>query len=553
MLQSAAQLQHQAYPAIFGVEAVLNGQTQKEGAMGDYEYDCLAGDTIRALLDGKSPNGTQPEECGPWTEVVEALHEAHERGGTPAVKRSFDALTREYGALADLIAGDPKPEPPIQEYPALPDSVVLPEVGENEWLKTYKNYAGTISPMTPELFHEGGALFLAAVAVARRLKVPMPFDDVYPNLFMLWVAPTTVFRKTTALNIARNLANRVLCHLLAAQDTTFEALLSDLAGREPSDFNQMSEIERSLWQKERNFAAQRGWVLDEMSGLLSSAGKDYNAGLVEMLLRLYECESSFTRSTRAQGRVTARNTYLSLLGASTPGVMASHLAADRLWAMGWWPRFAILTPEVEYPEWKVARATDEPRSLAETLQRLCERLPGAKWPDPPQALTVSMSESAMEAWGTYNKAVGYDLLKTFTVDERPRGTYGRLPIHVIKVATILAALEWPEEKTAPSIELTHLAQAVAICERWRASAHRALNMASQGKKDKLKCRILEVVSRHEPKGITRAELKKLMKNHNPEEIDTAVDEMLGVDLREVKSKPGREGGRPTRRLRLVRG
>jgi hypothetical protein len=164
-----------------------------------------------------------------------------------------------------------------------------------------------------------------------------------------------------------------------------------------------------------------------------------------------------------------------------------------------------------------------------------------------------MSENAMEAWETYNKAVSYDLLKTCIIDGRLRGTYGRLPTHVVKVATILAALEWPGDRDTPHVELTHLAQAIAICERWRASAHRALNVASQGKNARLKRRILEVVSRHEPKGITRAELKKLMKNHNPDEIDTAVDEMLGVDLREVEAKPGKKGGRPTSRLRLLRG
>jgi len=60
--------------------------------------------------------------------------------------------------------------------------------------------------MTPDQFHESAALWLVGVAVARRLYLPMSWGRVYPNLMVVWIAPTTLFHKSTALEIARSLA-----------------------------------------------------------------------------------------------------------------------------------------------------------------------------------------------------------------------------------------------------------------------------------------------------------------------------------------------------------
>ena len=42
--------------------------------------------------------------------------------------------------------------------------------------------------MTPRLFHEGAALYLVGVAIARRVVLHMSYGPVYPNLFVLWLA-----------------------------------------------------------------------------------------------------------------------------------------------------------------------------------------------------------------------------------------------------------------------------------------------------------------------------------------------------------------------------
>lgn len=371
-------------------------------------------------------------------------------------------------------------QPSIQMLPAEVQLNSVPRADAGNWIDIYVDHVTKIVPMTPHLFLEASALWLASVVVARRLVVPMPFAAIYPNLWIMWIATTTLYRKSTAMNIARAIGRKHFAHLFLAGRATPEALFADLAGQEPTNYDRMTEDERRQWDGGRDYAAQRGLALDEASALLSSTSRDYNAGLLEDFLRLYDCEELAQRITRSQGLISVHNAYLPILASSTPVALASYLRDNQLWSMGWWPRYAILTPDPGLPEY---RETDylatEPAALAGTLRHLDERLPQAQWPDRPTPLTVTLGEKVLPSWKTYNKTMSYDLLLDPALDERLHGLYGRMPTHAIKVAMLLAALDWPADRVAPQIELHHLARAVDIAERWRASAHRALGQATQ--------------------------------------------------------------------------
>jgi len=448
-------------------------------------------------------------------------------------------------ATAIRAAVQPVAEEPI---PALP--VEIPDgAGAGAWINTYIDYASAVSPMTPRSFHESGALWLAAVAIARRLVLKMPFGDIHPNLFVVWIAPSTLYRKTTAFNIVRDVASRAFRHLLAAQTTTPEALLSDFAGREPQLFDQLPFEEQEQWGLERNFAAQRGWLLDEMSGLLAQAGKDYNAGLIEDLLRFYDCTDRFVKSTRGQGRVVCRNTYLNLIGATTPRALAMHMNAERLWAMGWWPRFAILASNGR-PDWQRARDVDEPSEIIGKLTELYERLPRAQWPDQAEAKTVSMARGVYELWEQYNKAVSYDLVNE-QLNQQLWPAYGRFPVHCLKLAMILTALDWQQDVATPVIEMRHLGKAMEICETWRESVHQARLLANESAFDQLQQRVLYQVARHEPKGASLRDVYKSMKDVEPTDIEKCLSTL--VQLEEVEPERTSGPGRSTIRYHLPHG
>ena len=429
-----------------------------------------------------------------------------------------------------------------------------PKIGESvgSFVNTYVKYGSAAAPMTPILFHESAALILPSIAIARRLVLPMAFGHIYPNLFIVWIALSTLYNKTTALDKAKFIARSVFPHLLALQDTTPEALLSDLAGQKPSNYSEMSEDQKMNWAKECNFAAQKGLILDEMSGLMAGAGKDYNAGLIEAFMKFYDCESEFGRSTRKDGRIVVRNSYFSLLGASTPLAMAKYINSERLWGMGWWPRFSLLTPETERPDWKEAVRINKPESLTSDLNNLYSRLPVSEYPDPPKAITVVLGEGVYEVWNHYNKALRYDLLMTPELDERLFPTYGRFPVVALKISMILAAMDWKNEP-APRIELPHIVRAISIAESWRESAHRALSIGKSYGLDNVKSKVIDTIQRCESKGgATMRDLTRAISTNGKGDLERALAEMQEAKMIEaVTVKPGPNGGRPTTRFRVL--
>ncbi len=439
-------------------------------------------------------------------------------------------------------------------YPPLPaDGWLDPAlgVGAGAWLDAYVDHASKVSPMTPRLFHESAGLHLASTAIARRLKVPMGYGDVYPNLYVVWIAGTTLWHKTTAMNYAQSLARRAFPHLLGPQEWTTEALLSDLAGLAPTGFEKLPDADRAVWQDGRDFAGQRGLYLDELSGLLAAAGKDYNAGLIETLLKLYDCPPDHRRLTRNQGLVVIHNAYVSLLGASTPSALAPHLANELLLSNGWWARFALLTPEVSQPTWAEAEPGDEPPELLRQLQRLYDRLPKPSYPEPPKALRVSLGAGVLDAWKRYDRAVRFDLIVA-GLDDRLHGVYGRIPAQALKIATILAALDWPDEELAPRVELSHLARAIQIAESWRASAHRILTSAAGDDSRALMRRVLKHIgglTARNPDGPSRRELHRAMQNVPPAVIDAEVDRLIEIGI--VLERLVATRGKSAKRLRLT--
>lgn len=458
---------------------------------------------------------------------------------------------------------DPAPDlTAVTGCPALPAGAGLdPTLGKGAgaWLDRYIAHARSVSPMTPTIFHESAGLWLVSMAAARRLKIPMHYGDVYPNLYVLWLATTTLWRKTTALDVARGMAREVFPHLLAPQDTTPEGFLSDLSGREPSNFASLPDNLKELWRQERNYAAQRGLVADELSGLLAAAGRDYNAGLTEAFLRFYDCDPLYTRSTHSKGRIVVRNAYLSLLGASTPAAMGAHVTSERLWANGWWARFALLTPDEARPAWAAPHETDPQAvdTLKSDLRAIYASFPPAIWPDPPEARAVVLGQGVYDAFERYNRALSYDLL-TDDLDGRLYGAYGRLPTQALKVATLLAVMDSQAPVTgalvtgAPVIQLAHFARAVAITESWRASAHRALLQATQSDFTKFQERVLRACAPHD-EGATLRDIYRQLHDRTPADVQDAVRQLVAVGvLEEIASKGGPQGGRPTSRYKLAR-
>lgn len=480
-------------------------------------------------------------------------------------------------AVKARVSPKDEPEKQLSVIPDLPKEAKLdynPAWNVGRFITRYADYGMAASPMTPRLFHESAALWLASVVIARRLKLCMDFATIYPNLYILWLAASTLWHKTTAMNILSRLAWKACPHLLAAQDSTFEAMLSDMAGKEPSSKPMLSENDARIWSDGRNYPAQKGLIRDEISGLLAGAGKDYNAGILEALLDFYESRDypPYTRSTKSEGHIVIKNPYMCLLGASTPAAMSKHMTVETLWSNGWWPRFALLTPETERPDYLESKDPGSLDRLVSVLDRLYNMLPNEHiYPDPPRAKSVVIEQDALAAWKKYQKAVGYDLV-TDSLNSRLWPVYGRLPIHGLKTAMILAALDWSEgcfknpdvwyaNRSAvyykwvrdipqvPTITLQHMARALYITEQWRASAHRALVAVTTSEAGRFLQQVLSYVGRYGQKGATLRDLYRAL-HKQPQEVESALRQLMATG-EVIEGEYRSRGGRPAKRYKLA--
>lgn len=442
----------------------------------------------------------------------------------------------------------PEPAPPPgeaalpEEQPATVPYVLIKDKPQSAeaLVADYVRYSIDRSPRTPYLFHQSAALWIVGLAIARRLKLAMDFDDVYPNLFALWIAPTTLFFKSTALKTVRKTVAKLFPYLLSAEETTPEAFLSDWSGAGAVNEAVLSPQIQEIIGKQKQYVAQRGIILEELSGFMAASGRDYNAGLTEYFIRLFDCIDQWERITRGQGKVIVCNTYLSVLAASTPSLMRPYMEPERQWGSGWWPRWAILAPDVERLPWAKPRRSAQPVAYMNAVKGLHERLGD-------ECLSIDIDPGALDEWERYSERM-LDHEQTNSLDPRLAGTYGRMPTNALKIASHLAALQWPQGQSVPCITPDLVHSGIEIAETWRASAKRVLRYIRAASIDtsQKEIRALKVIAHRHPKGATLDELRKAMSNVPKDEVlNIALALESKGETKRAKRNPTKKGGRPT--------
>ena len=179
------------------------------------------------------------------------------------------------------------------------------------------------------------------------------------------------------------------------------------------------------------------------------------------------------------------------------------------------------------------------------LLQLHNTLPAVTYPNSPASLPIFMAPAAMARWQVYSKAVRYDLL---TPDLPPKlwGTYGRLPTQALKVAACIAVLDWAGQ-TSSRIEIgePQLAHALGIVEEWRASAHRALDLAMLVADAGFKDHVLKKLAAAGPNGLSNRDLDRLMPHQQTlllDALDTLIEDALIEEFRPPHQGRGRPPG-----------
>ena len=117
----------------------------------------------------------------------------------------------------------------------------------------------------------------------------------------------------------------------------------------------------------------------------------------------------------------------------------------------------------------------------------------------------------------YEQALRALTAPSSALDDRLRAVYGRLHIQALKIAILLAALDWADDgcRDRPVVALAHWYRAQQIAESWRASAHRLLYELGESEELRLEERVLRLLQAH-PDGLSARSLYRALRTtHKP--------------------------------------
>jgi len=158
-------------------------------------------------------------------------------------------------------------------------------------LADFVSFAETLTD-APRVFHLFAGLSALAGCVRRRAWVQgFGGRPLYPNLWAVLLAPSSVYRKTTALNIARDLMEDSAVPILP-EDFSREMLVEVLAA-----------------------TPQGSFVWSEFGSAIAQFDREYMSGIKDMLADMYDCPASYSRKLKS-GSFDVENPCISILGAT---------------------------------------------------------------------------------------------------------------------------------------------------------------------------------------------------------------------------------------------
>jgi len=408
-----------------------------------------------------------------------------------------------------------------------------------DWLARYVDWSGATGNQTPLAFHQAAGLWLLATAVGRRLYGESPWGvRIYPNLYMMLVAGTTFYRKSTAYKLAESVARAAIPHMLMPTPGSPERFQEALAGRMPTNFDKLPKVQQERLTRGQPFAAQRGLLKDEVSGLFGAINKrDYMVGMKDLLMELYDCPDYFDKDTQT-GLNIVENAALSILGVTTPASLGGAISPGD-WDNGLLVRFALLMPEPDYAE-RPASAVYQPApdDLIDDLKQLHERLPAPEMTEmgwsAPGALRLNVEcWHEVQSYGDELRRL-CDPRREVELDERLKGVYGRMHVQAFKLASLFGALDWLKtDADTPTVTVDHWEAARAIADGWRSSAHRLLEQLDKSGEAvverRLQDRVLMVIQETGGAGIAMRDLYRKL-NLSAKQARTLAQDLIRAGL-----------------------
>lgn len=189
------------------------------------------------------------------------------------------------------------------------------------FVKTYANYCSEFTD-SPEVFHRRIALSILSTVMGRKVFIWQGHKRIFPNLWMIVVAPSSFYRKSYSLGIAEDI-------LRSLSPLTDEKYIL------PREFSHEKFVEIMAEQPQ-------GLLISyEFRTFMAMLSREYMAGTQSMIMELFDCPAVYDRKIKA-GSFEIRDPFLNILSATNMDCLKTSIKDIDLGG-GFLPRFLIVS------------------------------------------------------------------------------------------------------------------------------------------------------------------------------------------------------------------
>lgn len=271
-------------------------------------------------------------------------------------------------------------------------------MSEIDFLKAYTEYASSVTD-APVEFHDFVGLGILSTALGNRVCFEYGDFTIYPNVWIILLAPSSAFRKTTALRIGKRLLGQVCSDTLLPNEFSQEKLL-EILDKQP----------------------QGVLVYYEFMSLTGLLQKDYMAGTKAFLTEIYDCPRRYIRKTKG-AEVDIDNPVINILAATTTEWFLERAKVGDMYG-GFLPRFMYVPVTIKVKTISFPKAADANKrnTLVRILGEIRRGVRG----------TMEFSEAALQYYDKWYKGfeartIGANSMSAFQ---------SRLTVYCLKIACL---------------------------------------------------------------------------------------------------------------------
>jgi len=307
------------------------------------------------------------------------------------------------------------------------------------WLTTLGKYVEETE--SPRHFWLWSGLFILGSALQRKVWFPFGMETIYPNLFVMFVAPPGWARKGAPVGLAKRILEDVQIPV-GIDSPTKRHLTKRLAA--------LSETEHFWFEGFQRGQAPLALVSKELSSFLAVDPKN----MIEGITDLYDNHDKWDYGTAGKGEDIIRNLCISCLFATTPDWIARNLPEEAIGG-GFTSRFLLISGLERYKEvsWPPIPDTEIYSKLKKDLDKISHIVGAFEW-----------GEGAFELYDNW-----YGKIKEWAEslnDERLYNNFSRVHVQAIKTAMCLHIAE----KDDLIIEKVDMERAIVLMRQVYATA-----------------------------------------------------------------------------------